>query len=352
MPMKAAPCDQFDGPAPAGQGPPVEPLRNPGGCHPDTDRSRGGFAGTSPARGWLFMCGIVGLFIKNVALEPKLGRLTAAMVGELRDRGPDSAGFAVYGDETPGITKICAVVREDPVSWSQIANRLSSATGASVTVEEIEDHAVIKTVGDGDVARSWLIDNVPNATVLSQGLSIEIFKGVGSPDIVVERLNLIGREGSHAIAHTRMATESAVTIAGSHPFSTGQDTCLVHNGSLSNHNRLRDLLRRHGARFQTENDSEVAAAYLTWRRREGDSLKAALHSSLQALDGFYTFVVGTREGFAVLRDPIACKPAVLAETDDWVAFGTEFRALATLPGVVNARIWEPEPATVYVWSRG
>ena len=298
------------------------------------------------------MCGIVGLFLKNVALEPKLGRLTAAMVRELRDRGPDSAGFAVYGDETSGITKVCAVVREGRVSWPQIAKRLSSAIQASVTVEEIEDHAVIKTAGDGDVARSWLIDNVPSATVLSQGQSIEIFKGVGNPDIVVERLNLIERKGSHAIAHTRMATESAVTIAGSHPFSTGQDTCLVHNGSLSNHNRLRDLLRRHGARFQTENDSEVAAAFLTWRRRQGDSLKTALHRSLQALDGFYTFVVGTREGFAVLRDPIACKPAVLAETDDWVAFGTEFRALATLPGVVNARIWEPEPATVYVWSRG
>jgi glutamate synthase domain-containing protein 1 len=298
------------------------------------------------------MCGIVGLFLKNVALEPELGRLTAAMVRELRDRGPDSAGFAVYGDATSGITKICAVVPEGRVSWPQIAKRLSNAIHASVTVEEIENHAVIKTEGDGDVARSWLIDNVPEATVLSQGLSIEIFKGVGDPDVVVERLNLIGRKGSHAIAHTRMATESAVTIAGSHPFSTGEDTCLVHNGSLSNHNRLRDLLRRHGERFQTENDSEVAAAYLTWRRREGDSLKAALQQSLQALDGFYTFVVGTREGFAVLRDPIACKPAVLAETDDWVAFGTEFRALATLPGVVNARIWEPEPATIYVWSRG
>jgi len=297
------------------------------------------------------MCGIVGLFLKNVALEPELGRLTAAMVRELRDRGPDSAGFAVYGEETSGITKICAVVREGRLAWPQIAKRLSNATQASVTVEEIENHAVIKTEGDGDMARSWLIDNVPDATVLSQGLSIEIFKGVGDPGIVVERLNLVGAKGSHAIAHTRMATESAVTIAGSHPFSTGEDTCLVHNGSLSNHNRLRELLQRHGERFQTANDSEVAAAYLTWRTREGDSLKAALQQALQALDGFYTFVVGTREGFAVLRDPIACKPAVLAETDDWVAFGTEFRALATLPGVVNARIWEPEPATVYVWSR-
>ena len=238
-----------------------------------------------------------------------------------------------------------------PSAWPQIAKRLAKAVGASVTVDEIEDHAIFKTKGDGDAARKWLIDNVPEATVLSQGQSIEIFKGVGDPNRIARRLELAARKGSHAIGHTRMATESAVTIAGSHPFSTGEDTCLVHNGSLSNHNRLREKLVRHGERFQTENDSEVAAAYLTWRTREGDSLKQALERSLDDLDGFYTFVVGTRDGFAVLRDPIACKPAVMAETDDWVAFGTEFRALAPLPGVDGARIWEPEPATVYVWSR-
>ena len=297
------------------------------------------------------MCGIVGLFLKDAKLEPELGRLTATMLVELRDRGPDSAGFAVYGNETAGVTKICAVAREGAVAWPQVAKRLAKAVGAGVTVDEIEDHAIFKTEGDGAAARKWLIDNVPEATVLSQGQSIEIFKGVGDPNRIAKRLNLAGRSGSHAIGHTRMATESAVTIAGSHPFSTGEDTCLVHNGSLSNHNRLRETLKRHGERFQTENDSEVAAAYLTWRTREGDSLKQALESSLDDLDGFYTFVVGTRDGFAVLRDPIACKPAVMAETDDWVAFGTEFRALAPLPGVDKARIWEPEPATVYVWSR-
>jgi methylamine---glutamate N-methyltransferase subunit A len=297
------------------------------------------------------MCGIVGLFLKDPKLEPELGRLTAAMLAELSDRGPDSAGFAVYGNETAGITKICAVARTGVVDWAHIAERLAEGVGASVTVDEVEDHAIFKTFGDGGVARKWLIDNVPEATILSQGQSIEIFKGVGDPRKVATRLNLAGRRGSHAIGHTRMATESAVTIAGSHPFSTGEDTCLVHNGSLSNHNRLRETLVRHGERFQTDNDSEVAAAYLTWRTREGDNLKQALNRSLYDLDGFYTFVVGTRDGFAVLRDPVACKPAVMAETDDWVAFGTEFRALAPLPGVKVARIWEPQPATVYAWSR-
>jgi glutamate synthase domain-containing protein 1 len=297
------------------------------------------------------MCGIVGLFLKDAKLEPELGRLTAAMLAELRDRGPDSAGFAVYGGEVAGITKICAVADEGAVVWEKVAKQLAKATGAGVTVEEIEDHAIFKTRGDGDTARKWLIDNVPEATVLSQGQSIEIYKGVGDPNRIATHLKLAARKGSHAIGHTRMATESAVTIAGSHPFSTGEDTCLVHNGSLSNHNRLREQLARYGERFQTENDSEVAAAYLTWRTRQGDTLEQALERALDELDGFYTFVVGTRDGFAVLRDAIACKPAVMAETDGWVAFGTEFRALATLPGIDGARIWEPEPATVYVWSR-
>ena len=297
------------------------------------------------------MCGIVGLFLKDKSLEPELGRLTAAMLHEMRGRGPDSAGFAVYGDAEKGVSKICAVRRASTLDWNDVVERLSQATGDRITLRTIEDHAIFSTKGDGEIARKWLIDNVAGATVLSQGVSVEIYKGIGDPDIIADRLQLASFTGTHAIGHTRMATESAVTIAGSHPFSTGSDTCLVHNGSLSNHNRLRDTLKRHGERFQTENDTEVAAGYLSWRMRSGDTLRAALENSLRDLDGFYTFVVGTRDGFAVLRDPVACKPAVMAETDQWVGFGSEFRALAALPGIDGARIWEPAPATVYAWSR-
>ena len=158
-------------------------------------------------------------------------------------------------------------------------------------------------------------------------------------------------QGSHAIGHTRMATESAVTTMGAHPFSTGPDQCLVHNGSLSNHHNLRRDLIHDGMTFETDNDTEVAAAYITWRMNQGMNLGEALKKSLDDLDGFFTFVVGTKNGFAVVRDPIACKPAVMAETDQYVAFGSEYRALAGLPGVDNARVWEPEPATVYFWER-
>jgi glutamate synthase domain-containing protein 1 len=180
---------------------------------------------------------------------------------------------------------------------------------------------------------------------------MELYKGVGVPGTVSRRYDLMGMGGSHAIGHTRMATESAVTTDGAHPFSTGLDQCLVHNGSLSNHNAVRRTLSREGIAFATENDSEVAAGYLTWRMREGASLGEALEASLKDLDGFYTFVVGTETGFAVLRDPIACKPAVMAETADYVAFGSEYRVLVGLPGIEAARVFEPEPATVYAWER-
>ncbi|MEM8753544.1 MAG: amidophosphoribosyltransferase, partial [Pseudomonadota bacterium] len=194
-------------------------------------------------------------------------------------------------------------------------------------------------------------DHAPHVSVLGVGAAMEVFKGVGDPDAVSERLGLSGRAGLHCLAHTRMATESAVTTEGSHPFSTGADACLVHNGSLSNHNALRERLERAGERFQTENDSEVAAGYLAWRMREGDGLDQALAAAIEDFDGFYTFAVGARDGFAVLRDPIACKPAVIAETDDWVAMSSEFRAIARLPDVEHAEIWEPKPARIYSWSR-
>ncbi|MDH3665681.1 MAG: glutamine amidotransferase family protein [Paracoccaceae bacterium] len=296
------------------------------------------------------MCGIVGLYLKSGALEPELGRLTALMLHEMSSRGPDSAGFAVYGTAN-GVAKVSALSRTGETNWKHLEHELEHVLGSDVKVETLSDHAIFKTRGDGQTARNWLIENAPDVSVLAVGSSIELCKGIGDPDAVAKRLGLEGRTGTHAIAHTRMATESAVTTEGSHPFSTGADTCLVHNGSLSNHNRLRENLKKHGETFQTENDSEVAAAYLAWRTREGDTIDQAIEGALRDFDGFYTFAIGTREGFAVVRDPIACKPAVIAETDDWVAMSSEFRAIARLPGVKNAEIWEPAPGQIYSWSR-
>ena len=178
----------------------------------------------------------------------------------------------------------------------------------------------------------------------------DIYNELRLPQDVVPPFRLPAMGGSHGNGHTRMATESAVTTEHSHPFTAAADMCLVHNGSLSNHNNLRKWLRKRGLEFETDNDSEVAARYFAYRLSEGASLDEALEAGLKDLDGFYTFTMGTKTGFAVLRDEIACKPAVLAETDDWVAMASEFRSLASLPGVERAAIWEPKPAVVYTWS--
>jgi methylamine---glutamate N-methyltransferase subunit A len=212
-------------------------------------------------------------------------------------------------------------------------------------------HAVFVVDAEASEAESWVRSAHPELQVMSAGERIEIYKETGRPEEFVRRFQLEDIQGTHALGHTRMATESRVTTAGSHPFSTGLDVCLVHNGSLSNHNRLRERLRREGIEFQTENDTEVAAGYIAWRLREGASLDEALDGCLRDLDGFYTFLVGTADGFAVLRDPIACKPAVLAETDEWVAMASEWRALAVLPGAAEATAWEPVPGVAYAWER-
>jgi len=296
------------------------------------------------------MCGIVGLFIKNPVLHPDLGRLTAGMLQIMSERGPDSAGFAIYrsaGDGRLKATVRCAA----SLDLAEFEAGLFRDGHADVKLDMHDDHLVMSFAADRYSAIRAVIDTFGDDLVLvSSGENIELYKGVGLPQDVAARFDLANMSGTHAIGHTRMATESAVTTAGAHPFSAGFDQCLVHNGSLSNHHTLRRQLVREGMRFETDNDSEVAAGYLSWRLARGERLEAALNASIADLDGFYTFVVGTRDGFAVLRDPVACKPAVMAETDDYVAFASEYRAFAALPGLRNASVFEPEPRRVYHWE--
>ncbi len=297
------------------------------------------------------MCGIVGIYLKNEALNPELGGLLAAMLIEMSDRGPDSAGIALYRDPVPGSSCKLTLHIAGEYDWDSLQKEMAAHLGADVKLDVHASHAVVIASADVGSVQAWLLAEHPELRVMSAGSAIEIYKEKGLPEEFVKQFKLHELNGSHALGHTRMATESAVTTEHSHPFSTGMDLCLVHNGSLSNHNRLRLKLRDEGVDIQTDNDTEVAAGYLMWRLREGDSLEAALERALEDLDGFYTFAIGTKDGFAVLRDPIACKPAVMAETDDWVAMASEFRAIAQLPGVDNATIWEPSPATVYTWGR-
>jgi glutamate synthase domain-containing protein 1 len=301
-------------------------------------------------KGSRLMCGIVGIYIKNPDMRDRLGQCFRPMLSEMTDRGPDSAGIAVYRHDGDA-SKLSVFHPQPHVNWTAIGEEMSDALGAHVAVSPIASHAVFRSTLDASAMAAWIEDAHPEARVMSAGHTLEIYKEVGLADAVMERFGVAQMSGSHAIGHTRMATESAVTTDGAHPFSTGEDLCLVHNGSLSNHNRLREWLRdKKGIPFKTENDTEVAAGYLTWRLREGATITEALKAGLKDFDGFYTFAVGTADGFSVLRDPIACKPAVIAETDDWVAMSSEFRALAALPGIDAATVFEPKPATIYSWG--
>jgi glutamate synthase domain-containing protein 1 len=296
------------------------------------------------------MCGIVGLFLKKDDLRPKLGDMLTDMLITMTDRGPDSAGIAIYGDEAAGSTKITVQSDTPEAAFAGLEAALNEALGATASVKTVDTHAVIVLpVEKQDAAVSFLEGK--GLRIMGVGSSMEIYKEVGLPKDVAARFGLRDMGGSHGIGHTRMATESAVTTMGAHPFSTADDQCLVHNGSLSNHNQMRRKLAKKGVFTKSENDTEVGAAYISSRIADGASLGQALEGTIDDLDGFFTFVTGTKNGFGVVRDPIACKPAVMAETEDYVAFASEYRAFADLPGIDAAKVWEPEPATVYFWER-
>lgn len=295
------------------------------------------------------MCGIVGLFLKKEELRPQLGEMLTDMLITMTDRGPDSAGIAIYGDEAGGL-KMTVQSDTPAVAFAGLDAALAEVLGGAVGMKVIDTHAVL-TLPEGSEAAARAFLKARGIRIMGTGASMEIFKEVGLPKDVAARFGIRAMGGSHGIGHTRMATESAVTTLGAHPFSTGDDQCLVHNGSLSNHNQMRRVLTEKGFAPQTQNDTEVAACYISSRLAEGANLGEALEGTLEDLDGFFTFVVGTKNGFGVVRDPVACKPAVMAETEDYVAFGSEYRAFAKLPGIDTARVWEPEPATVYFWER-
>lgn len=293
------------------------------------------------------MCGIVGIYLKNEKFNNSLGSLLAEMLINMGSRGPDSAGFAIYNEENGEKLKYSICIND--TDYENFKKELSEYFD-DADIRKNSDHVILKTKKRANDVLKILKDHFKNTSLVGYGKSIEIFKQVGSPHDVVKKFNLNNYSGTHAIGHTRMATESAITTDGSHPYSTGEDECLVHNGSLSNHNNLRRKLKKNGINFDSENDTEVAAGYISNHLANKKNLKETLNDGLRDLDGFYTFITGTRNGFAVLRDEIACKPAVIAETKDYVAIASEFQAMAHLPGVNDAKIFEPEPGVVYSWG--
>ena len=293
------------------------------------------------------MCGIVGIYLKTTKFEIDLGRMLSGMLNNMESRGPDSAGFAIYKNSNKDEYKYSLCIND--LDFNKFKNDISNKI-KKFTLSQHSDHVVVKTTEIPKKFIKIINKEFKDVSLVGYGRSIEIFKQVGNPKDIVKKFNLESFSGTHGIGHTRMATESAITTDGSHPYSTGEDECLVHNGSLSNHNNLRRELKKKGNTFNSENDTEVAAGYVSNSLSNNNSLKDTLMSGLKDLDGFYTFITGTRNGFAVVRDEIACKPAVIAETNNYVAIASEFQAMAHLPDVNNAKIFEPEPGVVYSWG--
>jgi glutamate synthase domain-containing protein 1 len=301
------------------------------------------------------MCGIVGLLVKNPALRDQLGALMVPMLVGMTERGPDSAGLAVYTAPVPDRHhKLSLYSGETAVDWSELLARMAAdfAQVHEVEVHQIEthgNHAVLTSAADPDRLSAWLARHAPSVAVLSVGQSIDLYKDVGAPADIAERYGFKSLRGSHLVGHTRMATESAVTPAHAHPFTAGRDFCLVHNGSLSNPHLVRKRLEPLGIEFETDNDTEAACRFFEWRLREGDDLQTAVQRGFSELDGFFTFLMGTDQELLIVRDAFACKPAVVAETDDYVAIASEFRSLAHLPHISHATLFEPKPEEIYSW---
>jgi len=296
------------------------------------------------------MCGIVGLLLKDKSLRPRLGEFMVPMLIGMTERGPDSSGMAVFTEPVQANSRKLSLYCAQPgFDWRQMQRSLSGHSGHA-EVEIKSNHCIVTSAADPGTVRDWLAKEYPAVRVLSVGRNIDLYKDVGLPSEVAERYGFSHFSGTHLVGHTRMATESAVTLENAHPYTAGEDWCLVHNGSLANPGSLRRKLEKLGERFESDCDTEGACRYLHWRLTSGDSLEAALEHAFHDFDGFFTFLMGTRDKLALVRDPFACKPAIVAETDEYVAIASEFRSLAHLPGIKQAAVFEPKPAEVYAWS--
>ena len=297
------------------------------------------------------MCGIVGLMVKRPALTEALGEMISPMLVCMGSRGPDSAGLAVFHEPVAETQRRFSLYApEAEFRWQALWDAFSSRLDAEGEIHPLDNHAVIVSSIAPRLFREWLAKSYPQVHLLSTGRSIDLYKDMGHPREISRRYRFPQLSGSHGVGHTRMATESAVSPAHAHPFTAGEDFCLVHNGSLSNPHTIRRKLEKKGIRFETDNDTEAACRFLEWRMSEGDKLEAALHRAFEELDGFYTLLMATADKLVLVRDAFACKPAVAAETDDYVAIASEFQSLAHLPGIQQARLFEPMPEEIYAWN--
>jgi methylamine---glutamate N-methyltransferase subunit A len=301
------------------------------------------------------MCGVIGLLLRDPSLEPRLGELLVPMIEALDERGPDSSGIAVYGDpavvDGPPLLRV-SLGADEEVDWLGVGCSLLDVAASGAELHRFGAGLVLDLPEDSLAAvQQQLAVEWPQVRVLGTGWNLRVLKDTGRPTDTCSRYAIESWDGYLAVAHTRMATESAVTVLHSHPFVPSRDLCVVHNGSFSNYATVRRHLVDDGVGFDSDNDSEVAARYLASRLEFGDDLEEATRWVMKEMDGFFTLVITSADEMSVVRDAFACKPAVVAETPAYVAVASEYRALAELPGIAEATVFEPRPEEVYTWRR-
>jgi glutamate synthase domain-containing protein 1 len=301
------------------------------------------------------MCGIAGIMFKGANLDLHTGQALIDMLDACQHRGPDSTGFALYGDTNPGQLRLRFFVGDDKEATDAV-QRIQAALadqGAEVVEDEVIGNNYRATVNfEGDIRHfSYRMEHV--AKVISIGTSLEIVKDVGSAHYVDDRYNVHSFRGTHGIGHVRLATESDVKPEASHPFwATGfADVAIVHNGQITNYWKMRRRLEQRDFQFSTDNDSELVAVYLADKLSQGASLKEALKSSIDDLDGTFSFLVSTHDEIGYAKDRLAAKPMIMYENDNLISIASEEVSLNRLfPGqALNTK--EPPPGTYNTWSR-
>ena len=301
------------------------------------------------------MCGIAGIMYKHGADEFDTGRALIDMLDGCQHRGPDSTGYALYGDSHEGQIKLRFFIGSGPeaeASVDRIRDALAEHQARIVEQETIAENYRVVVDFKGDLQRfSYAMEHA--SKLISLGESLEIIKDVGGAHEVDERYHVKQFSGSHGLGHVRLATESEVKPEAAHPFwATGfSDVAIVHNGQITNYWKMRRRLEQRGFEFTTDNDSELIAVYLADKMNKGVALRDALETSIDDLDGTFSFLVSTKDEIGYAKDRLAVKPMIMYETDELIAVASEEVSLNRLfPGqALDTR--EPPPGSFDTWSR-
>ena len=310
------------------------------------------------------MCGIAGLIHRGKTSD--VGFELTSMLQSLKHRGPDSTGFALYGNsrEAEYVIRFKLAEQEDLRTGFRIheevkereleVDRRLNELGANVKVKDTATEYArrYQYVFDGDMKRlADYIEDVEDVEILSIGHGLELIKDLGDANTVSKQYDLNGFDGTHAIGHTRMATESDVDIRSAHPYWAYpfNDVAVVHNGQLTNYWGFRREMERRGHRFMSNCDSELIAVYIADRMAQGDELMAAMQRSIDELDGVFTYVVATSNQLGMAKDVMAAKPMVLYESDNFVALASEEVAIRSIfPHEIET--YDPYEGEVMVWK--